>query len=128
MIVDYLGLMTAERKAVENREQAVAGISRAMKAMAKRLNVPVLLLSQLNRELYKRSDRRPILSDLRESGAIEQDADMVLFLHREDYYNNEDPALAGKGELIIAKARNGPLGTVKLHYDARTCRFSSERE
>jgi replicative DNA helicase len=128
VIVDYLGLMTPERKGVENREQAVAGISRAMKAMAKRLQVPVLLLSQLNRELYKRSDKRPILSDLRESGAIEQDADVVLFLHREDYYSNEDPALVGKGELIVAKARNGPLGTVKLNYDARTCRFSSERE
>jgi replicative DNA helicase len=117
-----------ERRAAENREQAVAGISRAMKAMAKRLHVPVVLLSQLNRELFKRVDKRPILSDLRESGAIEQDADMVLFLHREDYYNSDDPAIAGKAELIIAKARNGPLGTVKLSYDARTCRFSSERE
>ena len=128
VIVDYLGLMTAERKGMENREQAVAGISRAMKAMAKRLRVPVLLLSQLNRELYKRTDKRPILSDLRESGAIEQDADMVLFLHREEYYNSEDPTLKGKGELIIAKARNGPLGSVRLHYDARTCRFTSEPE
>jgi len=128
VVVDYLGLMAAERKGLENREQVVAAISRAMKGLAKRLNVPVILLSQLNRELYKRVDKRPILSDLRESGAIEQDADMVLFLHREEYYNREDPSLAGKGELIIAKARNGPLGTVHLHYDARTCRFSSEKE
>jgi replicative DNA helicase len=128
VVVDYLGLMAAERKGMENREQVVAAISRAMKGLAKRLNVPVILLSQLNRELYKRVDKRPILSDLRESGAIEQDADMVLFLHREEYYNREDPSLAGKGELIIAKARNGPLGTVHLHYDARTCRFESERE
>jgi replicative DNA helicase len=128
VVVDYLGLMAAERKGMENREQVVAAISRAMKGLAKRLNVPVILLSQLNRELYKRLDKRPVLSDLRESGAIEQDADMVLFLHRDEYYNREDPSLAGKGELIIAKARNGPLGTVRLHYDARTCRFSSERE
>jgi replicative DNA helicase len=128
VVVDYLGLMAAERKGMENREQVVAAISRAMKGLAKRLNVPVLLLSQLNRELYKRVDKRPILSDLRESGAIEQDADLVLFLHREDYYNREDPALAGKGELIIAKARNGPLGTVRLNYDARTCRFSGDKE
>jgi replicative DNA helicase len=128
VVVDYLGLMTAERKGMENREQAVAAISRAMKALAKRLNVPVILLSQLNRELYKRTDKRPILSDLRESGAIEQDADLVLFLHREEYYNREDESLIGKAELIIAKARNGPLGMVPLRYDARTCRFSSEQE
>ena len=128
VIVDYLGLMTPERRTTENREQAVAGISRAMKAMAKRLHAPVVLLSQLNRELFKRADKRPILSDLRESGAIEQDADLVLFLHREDYYSNDDPEVAGKAELIIAKARNGPLGTVKLNYDARTCRFSNERD
>jgi replicative DNA helicase len=128
VVVDDLGLMAAERKGPENREQVVAAISRAMKGLAKRLNVPVILLSQLNRELYKRVDKRPILSDLRESGAIEQDADTVLFLHREEYYNREDPSLAGKGELIIAKARNGPLGTVHLHYDARTCKFESEKE
>jgi replicative DNA helicase len=126
VVVDYLGLMGAERKGMENREQVVAAISRAMKGLAKRLNVPVILLSQLNRELYKRADKRPILSDLRESGAIEQDADVVLFLHREEYYDRKDASLTGKGELIIAKARNGPLGTVHLHYDARTCRFSSE--
>jgi len=128
VVVDYLGLMAAERKGTETREQVVAGISRAMKGMAKRLNVPVILLSQLNRELHKRLDKRPMLSDLRESGAIEQDADLVLFLHREEYYNRDDESLTGKGELIIAKARNGPLGTVHLHYDARTCRFSGEKE
>jgi replicative DNA helicase len=124
VVVDYLGLMAAERKGVENREQAVAAISRAMKGLAKRLNVPVILLSQLNRELHKRTDKRPILSDLRESGAIEQDADLVLFLHREEYYSREDPSMKGKGELIIAKARNGPLGTVHLHFDASTCCFT----
>ena len=128
VVVDYLGLMAAERRGVDTREQVVAGISRAMKGMAKRLRVPVILLSQLNRELHKRMDKRPILSDLRESGAIEQDADLVLFLHREEYYNRDDESLAGKGELIIAKARNGPLGTVPLHYDARTCRFSAEKD
>jgi replicative DNA helicase len=82
VVVDYLGLMAGERKGMENREQVVAGISRAMKGLAKRLDVPVILLLQLNREPYKRADRQPIRSDLRESGAIEQDADMVLFLHR----------------------------------------------
>jgi replicative DNA helicase len=128
VIVDHLGLMAGERKGMENREQVVAGISRAIKGLAKRLNVPVILLSQLNRELHKRVDKRPILSDLRESGAIEQDADLVLFLHREEYYDREDESLIGKGELIIAKARNGPLGTVPLRYDARTCRFASEKE
>ncbi len=126
VVVDYLGLMAAERRGMENREQVVAAISRGMKGLAKRLNVPVLLLSQLNRELHKRVDKRPMLSDLRESGSIEQDADLVLFLHREDYYHRDDPALAGKGELIIAKARNGPLGTVHLQYDARTCKFSAD--
>jgi replicative DNA helicase len=128
VIVDYLGLMAAPRRGQENREQVVAAISRGMKGMAKRLNVPVLLLSQLNRELHKRVDKRPMLSDLRESGSLEQDADLVLFLHREDYYRRDDPSLAGKGELLIAKARNGPLGTVPLQYDARTCRFSSDAE
>jgi replicative DNA helicase len=128
VIVDYLGLMgTAERRGMENREQVVAGISRAMKGLAKRLNVPVILLSQLNRELHKRMDKRPILSDLRESGAIEQDADLVLFLHREECYNRDDEELEGKAELIIAKARNGPLGTVPLFFDAKTCRFSGVR-
>jgi replicative DNA helicase len=124
VLVDYLGLMAGERKAHENREQVVAAISRGMKAMAKRLDVPVILLSQLNRELHKRTDKRPILPDLRESGAIEQDADLVLFLHREEYYDRDDASLRGKGELIIAKSRNGPLGIVDLHYDAETCRFS----
>ncbi len=124
LVVDYLGLMAAERRGTETREQVVAGISRAMKGMAKRLSVPVILLSQLNRELHKRMDKRPMLSDLRESGAIEQDADLVLFLHREEYYSRDDESVAGKGELIIAKARNGPLGTVHLNYDARTCLFS----
>ena len=128
VIIDYLGLMAGERKGMENREQVVAGISRAIKGLAKRLNVPVILLSQLNRELHKRVDKRPILSDLRESGAIEQDADLVLFLHREEYYDREDESLIGKAELIIAKARNGPLGMVPLRYDARTCRFFSEKE
>ncbi len=97
MVVDYLGLMAAERKAMENREQVVAAISRAMKGLAKRLDVPVILLSQLNRELYKRVDKRPILSDLRESGAIEQDADVVLFLHREEYYDREDRVVGRQG-------------------------------
>jgi replicative DNA helicase len=129
ILIDYLGLVRPEtRRNYENREQAIAGVSRAIKAMAKRLEAPVVLLAQLNRELHKRADKRPILSDLRESGAIEQDADLVLFLHREEYYNRDDPSLAGQGEIIVAKARNGPLGTVHLHYDAQTCRFSNPGE
>lgn len=125
VVIDYLQLMSGERRGYENREQVVSGISRAVKAMAKRLNLPVILLSQLNRELHKRPDKRPILSDLRESGSIEQDADLVLFLHREEYYNRDDPALAGRAELLIAKSRNGPLGAVELTYDAAACRFES---
>ncbi len=123
VVIDYLQLVGGERRGYENREQVVSGISREAKAMAKRLDLPVILLSQLNRELHKRPDKRPILSDLRESGSIEQDADLVLFLHREEYYNREDPALAGRAELLIAKSRNGPLGVVELTFDAATCRF-----
>jgi replicative DNA helicase len=117
VVVDYLQLMSTGRK-VENRQQEVAEMSRALKLIAKELNVPVVAVSQLNRGAEQRSDKRPQLSDLRESGAIEQDADMVILLHREDYYNKE--SRPGEADLIVAKNRNGPtldlLVASQLHY------------
>ena len=118
VVIDYLQLMTSaggKGYSGENRQQAVSDISRMLKIMAKELQVPVLCLSQLSRANEKRDDKRPMLSDLRESGAIEQDADVVMFIHREGYY---DPETADKnvGEIIIAKQRNGPLGTVKVAW------------
>ena len=117
VIIDYLQLMTGSgyTKASENRVQVVGEISRSLKIMAKELNVPVVCLSQLSRAVESRSDKRPILSDLRESGAIEQDADSVMFLYRDEYYNEntEDKGLA---ECIVAKNRHGETGTVKLQW------------
>ena len=100
-------------------------MSREAKIIAKELNVPVILLSQLNREVDKRQDKKPILADLRESGAIEQDADVVMFLYRDDYYNpdTEDKNIA---EIIIAKQRNGPIGTVRLAWMPQYTRFGNE--
>ncbi|MGH9599078.1 MAG: replicative DNA helicase, partial [Terracidiphilus sp.] len=131
VVVDYLQLMTATPpsaggKRYENRTQEVSAISRGLKALAKELDVPVLALSQLSRASERRGDdKRPLLSDLRESGSIEQDADVVAFIHRESYYNRgEEMAEAdkAKSELIISKQRNGPTGTILLHFIARyTC-------
>ncbi len=116
VIIDYLQLMTsANGRQNENRVNAVSEISRAMKIMAKELNVPVLCLSQLSRANEGRADKRPILSDLRESGAIEQDADEVIFLYRDDYYN-EDTEEKNVAEFIVAKNRHGETGTVKLQW------------
>ena len=127
VVIDYLQLMTSaggKGYSGENRQQAVSDISRMLKIMAKELQVPVLCLSQLSRANEKREDKRPMLSDLRESGAIEQDADIVMFLHREEYYdpNTEDKNIA---EVIVAKQRNGPLGTVKLAWLGQYTRFAS---
>jgi replicative DNA helicase len=124
VVVDYLGLMAAGKAASknENREQQVAGNSRALKALAKRLHVPVLVLTALGREVTKRSDHRPILSDLRESGALEQDADLVVFVHREEYYSKE-PEVARRAELIVAKQRQGATGTANVWYDAASTKF-----
>ena len=123
IIIDYLQLMQSGKKA-ENRTTEVSDISRALKIMAKELDVPVLCCAQLSRAAEQRADKRPMLSDLRESGAIEQDADVVLFLYRDDYYNKEteDPNTA---ECIIAKNRHGATGTVKLHWLGQYTTFSS---
>ena len=118
IVVDYLQLMTSPKR-VENRQQEVAEMSRSLKLLAKELEVPVVAISQLNRGAEQRSDKKPQLSDLRESGAIEQDADMVILLHREDAYERESPR-AGEADLIVAKHRNGPTQDVvvssQLHY------------
>lgn len=123
-IIDYLQLVTASSKASQrSREQEISEISRGLKALAKELSIPVIALSQLNRKATDRADNRPILSDLRESGAIEQDADVVMLLHRPDYYDPEDAP--GQAEVIIAKQRNGPTGTVQLAFIRNQLRFEN---
>lgn len=121
VVVDYLQLLAGE--AAENRTQAVAAMTRELKATAKTLGAVVLLLSQLNREPEQRADKRPLLADLRDSGAIEQDADVVLFIYRDEVYNTES-ADKGCAELHVAKNRNGPVGTVKLAFDAERTAFA----
>jgi replicative DNA helicase len=123
LIVDYLQLMRG-RERYESRQQEISDISRSLKELAKELNIPLVALSQLSRAPEQRGgDRRPQLSDLRESGAIEQDADVVMFLYREEVYKRDDPDLRGKAELIVGKQRNGPTGTVRLHFIRDYTRF-----
>src|SRR6266480_113424 len=129
IIVDYLQLMSGGSKRYENRTQEVSAISRGLKALAKELNVPVIALSQLSRAPESRGgDHRPQLADLRESGSIEQDADLVMFIFREEVYKQDDPDLQGRAEIIIAKQRNGPIGRINLAFLKNSTRFESLAE
>lgn len=122
IIIDYLQFMSLKQK-VDSREREVSEISKSLKGIAKELQIPVVALAQLNRGVEGRTEKRPMLSDLRESGSIEQDADVIMMLYREDYYDKEDPDKMGHAEVIIGKQRNGPTGTVKLRFDAEFGRF-----
>jgi replicative DNA helicase len=143
LVIDYLQLLTgSSRRASEGRVQEVTEITTGLKALAKELNVPILALSQLSRQVESRDDKRPQLSDLRESGSIEQDADVVMFVFREEYYHQmrkpseanaekfaewlaEGEKVYGKAEVIIGKQRHGPTGTVELQFEGAFTRFSS---
>ena len=123
VIIDYLQLMSGSKRA-DSRQQELSDISRSLKSLARELNIPVVALSQLSRAVEKRDDHRPMLSDLRESGAIEQDADVVMFLYRDDYYN-KDTDKPGVAEVIIAKQRNGPIGTTELVWLSDLTKFAN---
>jgi replicative DNA helicase len=128
IVIDYLQLMQG-RAELSSREQQISEISRSLKGLAKELQVPVIALSQLSREPEKRERKRPQLSDLRESGAIEQDADVVMFIYRDEVYRKDSADNKGIAEVILGKQRNGPIGTVKLHFEAKFTRFDDlERE
>lgn len=122
VIIDYLQLMRS-RGGFERREQEISDISRSLKALAKELKVPVIALSQLNRGVEQRPNKRPVLADLRESGAIEQDADVIIFLYREEIYNKTNPAIKGKAEVILEKQRNGPTDKINVTFLADSTRF-----
>ena len=122
IVVDYLQLMTSGKR-VESRQQEVSEFSRQMKLLAKELEVPVIAISQLNRGPEQRTDKRPMLSDLRESGSLEQDADMVVLVHRPDAWEADDPR-AGEADLIIAKHRNGPTATIAVAHQLHYSRFT----
>ena len=124
IIIDYLQLVQGSNKRNSSREQEIAEISRSLKILAKELNVPIIALSQLSRAVEQRPDHRPMLSDLRESGSIEQDADIVIFLYRDDYYN-KDSEEKDISEVIIAKHRGGSVGTVKLLWMGNYTKFAN---
>ena len=123
IVIDYLQLMTGRR--AENRQQEISDISRNLKTLARELDVPILALSQLSRSVELRAEKKPQLSDLRESGSLEQDADIVMFLYREEYYNREESDKANVAEVIIAKNRNGPTTAINLYFDKETMRFDN---
>ena len=125
VIIDYLQLMSGGSKRTDSRQQEISEISRSLKALAREINAPVIALSQLSRACETRADHRPILSDLRESGAIEQDADVVMFIYRDDYYN-KDTDKKNISEIIIAKQRNGPIGTVELVWLPNYTKFANK--
>lgn len=124
IIVDYLQLMQASEQGTENRATEISNITRALKSLAKELNVPLIAMSQLNRSLESRTDKRPVMSDLRESGAIEQDADVILFIYRDEVYNEDSPS-KGTAEIIIGKQRNGPIGKVTLTFLGEYTKFEN---
>ena len=128
VIIDYLQLMeggNGNGGSASDRNQQISVISRGLKTLAKELQVPVIALSQLSRAVESRTDKRPMLSDLRESGAIEQDADIVMFIYRDEYYDKNNVDNRGKAELIVAKHRNGPVGNIELLFQSSITKFKN---
>ena len=124
ILIDYLQLI--EDRSSNDRNQQISTISRGLKAIARELDVPIIALSQLSRKVEDRTDKRPMLSDLRESGAIEQDADVVMFIYRAEYYDKENPELKNKAQIIVAKQRNGPTGDFELIFQGATTKFKNK--